>query len=138
MRARSSGIVVVAGAVAAIALGGCRATTYGEAEPVGYVELTAAPVDVTLYPHTYYDGRDVYWVNDRWMYRDRGRWLYYRNEPPALYRQRPYVQQAPPAYPRSYPYPQSYPQSYPRPAPGPYRVPAQPVPDTAPPATRVQ
>ncbi len=115
MRASTSGIGVVAVAVAAIAFGGCRATTYGD--EVGYVELTAAPVDVDVYPHTFYDGRAVYLVNDRWMYRDRGRWAYYRHEPPELYRQRGYVQQAPPAYRHGYPQsvPRSYPRSYPSP-----------------------
>lgn len=137
MRFSSSGIGAVA--VAMIALGGCRATTYGVAEPVGYVELTAAPIDVGVYPHSYYNGRSVYFVDDRWMYRDRGRWMYYRQEPPELYRQRPYVQQAPPAYRRSYPAP------YPPPYSAPYRTPAQPVPggvrpppQSAPPAVRVQ
>ena len=48
--------------------------------------------------------------------------MYYRQEPPELYRQRPYVQQAPPAYRRSYPAP------YPPPYSAPYRTPAQPVP----------
>jgi hypothetical protein len=131
MRVSSSGLGFVAVAVAAIAFGGCRATTYGEAEPVGYVELTAAPVDVEAYPHTYYDGRQVYYVNDRWMYRDRGRWAYYRHEPPALYRHRTYVQQAPPAYPQGR-YPRAYPQQYPQTYPG-----GRP-PTSAPPAVRVE
>ena len=129
MRATSSGVVAVAVAAAAIALGGCRATTYAETEPVGYVELTSAPVDIDVYPRTYYEGREVYFVNDRWMYRDRGRWVYYRREPPALYRQRTYIQQPPPAY--RYPQPQ---QRYPRSHPGPGGRP----PTSAPPAVRVE
>lgn len=145
MRATSSGIVVVAALVATIALGGCHATTYS-AEPVGYVELTAAPFDAELYPHTYYEGRVVYYVNDRWMYLDRGRWAYYQREPPALYRHRTYIQQAPPVYPRRYPqqypqpYPQRYPQPYPQQYPQPYPqyYPGGPPPAGAPPAVRVR
>jgi hypothetical protein len=134
MRLTSSGIgvgVVIAVALGALALGGCRATAYAD-EPVGYVEVSSAPVDVEVYPHTYYGGRQVYYVRDRWMYRDGGRWLYYRQEPPELYRQRTYIQQAPPAYPQGrHPYPQSYPRSYPQPY-------GRPPPASAPPAVRVQ
>ena len=130
-------------AAAVVTLGGCTATTYAEPEPA-YVELTAAPVNIEPYPSTYYEGRTVYLVNNRWMYRDRGGWAYYRNEPPALYRQRTYVQQAPPAYRRGYPapnayprqgYPQTYPQrQYEQRAPGLNGAP----PSSAPPAVRVQ
>lgn len=140
------GIAVTAGAAALIALGGCRATTYA-AEPVGYVEVTSAPFDVSAYPHSYYDGRDVYYVNDRWMYREGGRWAYYQREPPTLYRQRTYVQQAPPAYPRSYPQPYGggpyrrapavpYRGPMPQPPPGGARPPPS-APPAAPPARRV-
>jgi len=97
MRATSTSIVMGL-AIAAAALSGCTYRTYGEPLATGYVELSSAPVNVAAYPHTYYQGRDVYLVNDRWMYQDRGRWVYYREEPPQLYKQRPYVQQAPPAY----------------------------------------
>jgi hypothetical protein len=64
---------------------------------VAYAEATEAPVeiDVVSYPHTYYEGRAVYFYQDRWYYRDGPRWAYYREEPPTLYRQRGYVQQAP-------------------------------------------
>jgi hypothetical protein len=59
--------------------------------------VDAAPVNVYAYPHTEYRGTVVYYVNGRW-YRPHGnRWYYYRSEPPALARQRQYVQQAPPA-----------------------------------------
>ncbi|MEP7124987.1 MAG: hypothetical protein ABJE95_28920 [Byssovorax sp.] len=66
---------------------------------VAYVETSEAPVeiDVETYPHTYYEGRTVYFYQDRWYYQDAGRWSYYRDEPPVLYRQRGFVQQAPPA-----------------------------------------
>jgi hypothetical protein len=82
-------------------------TVRGTAEPVAYVETTAAPVYVDAYPSTVYDGRVVYYVNDRWMYRDGDRWAYYRTEPAPLYtyRQRTYVRTAPPAPPRTYPPP---------------------------------
>jgi hypothetical protein len=136
MRAASTGILVAA----VIALGGCR--VYSEPEyATGYVELTSAPADLSVYPSTYYEGRTVYLVNDRWMYPDRGRWVYYRREPPQLYRQRTVVRQAPPAYGRGgyqRSYPQSAPQAYPQ-----YRNPGVggrvvAPPAAAPPATRVQ
>lgn len=74
------------------------------AQPVGAtvvaddeVYVDAAPVNVYTYPHTEYGGTTVYYVNGHW-YRPRGnRWSYYRAEPAALTRHRPYVQEAPPA-----------------------------------------
>lgn len=62
------------------------------------VEVTGAPVVVDTYPAEYYDGHRVYYYGDRWYYRDGAAWRYYRQEPPELYRRRPYVQSAPPAY----------------------------------------
>ena len=118
MRAASSCLGVVAVAVAAIASSGCQATTYGAYGDgsVGYVELTAAPVDIEAYPHTYYDGRQVYYVNERWMYRDGGSAgpTTGTSHPSCFYRHRGYIQQAPPAYPYPRGYPQGYPHSYPR------------------------
>lgn len=75
-------------------LGGCLATV--QAEPA-YVEVGTIPVNIEIYPHTYYEGRTVYFIDNRWHYRDGPRWAYYREEPPTLYRHRSYVQQAPPA-----------------------------------------
>lgn len=118
-------------AAAAVALSGCH--VHGRvAEPVGYVEVTSGPLDVSPYPYTYYEGRPTYYVDGRWMYRDGGTWYTYREPPPALYRQRPYIQQAPPAYQQA---------PYGTPYGTPYRSPAQPQvapPAAAPPATRVQ
>lgn len=57
------------------------------AEPVEYAEVDPG-VDVTVYPHEDYEGRTVYWVHDRWYYRDGGRWRYYRVEPRELHRRR--------------------------------------------------
>ena len=55
------------------------------AQPVGYVETTAAPVaDIDLYPSTIYEGRTVYLYGDRWYWREGSRWRYYGHEPPAL------------------------------------------------------
>jgi len=73
---------------------GCVASL--QAEPV-YVEASDVPVNVEVYPHTYYEGRTVYLVNDHWYYRDGTRWQYYREEPAPLNRHRTYIQQAPPA-----------------------------------------
>ncbi len=76
---------------------GCYATA--GTSGVVYADVSEAPVviDVATYPHTYYEGRTVYFYQDRWYYQDGGRWAYYRSEPPALYRQRGYVQVAPAA-----------------------------------------
>jgi hypothetical protein len=64
--------------------------------PVAYAEVSEAPVDVevTSYPQTTYEGRVVYYHNNRWYYRDGARWAYYRHEPTVL-RQRRYVRTAP-------------------------------------------
>ena len=85
---------------AASAATGCYA--YAEPEPVtATYEVTSAPPDVEIEsaPYVVYEGHPTYWYGGRWYYRDRDdrRWRYYREEPPTLQRQRPYVQQAPPA-----------------------------------------
>jgi len=36
----------------------------------------------------YFEGRPVYWYNNNWYYRDRGRWSYYRREPVYLHERR--------------------------------------------------
>lgn len=79
-------------AVAALGVTGCYA--HARAEPV-FVEADYTPVHLDIYPHTVYEGRVVYLVNDHWYTRDRGRWVYYRVEPTPLYRQRVVVRQAP-------------------------------------------
>ena len=81
------------------ALVACTATV--QSEPA-YVEVADVPADIEVYPHTYYEGHTVYLVNNDWYYRDGSRWVYYRAEPAPLYRQRTYIQRAPPAR-RSYP-----------------------------------
>ena len=118
-RSRCLFVLVCGGA---LALGACHVTAE-PAEPVGEVEITSAPYDIETYPHTVYEGRTVYLYNGGWYYRDGGRWNRYRSEPAPLqqYRQRQYVQQAPPA-PRSYP-------------PGGYSTPGA-YPNSAPPAQR--
>lgn len=113
-RSRSFALLVGVGASAVFAAG-CHA--YVEPEtPAATYEVTYGdvPTNIEVYPHTYYEGRPVYLYQGRWYYQDGGRWAYYRNEPPPLmqYRQRHYVQQAPPA-PRSYP-PGGNPQHYDR------------------------
>jgi hypothetical protein len=75
-------------------LGGCIATLQPEPE---YVEASTVPANIEIYPHTFYEGRTVYFVNDNWYYRDGPRWAYYRQEPAPLYQHRTYIQHAPPA-----------------------------------------
>jgi hypothetical protein len=86
--------------VAALGLTGCYA--HGRADAV-WVEADYPPAQIDVYPHTVYEGRVVYLVNDHWYTRERGRWVYYRVEPEPLYRQRLVVQKAPPAPPRHAP-----------------------------------
>lgn len=82
------------GVIAALCCGGCYGATSA------YVEADYPPVAIETYPHTYYEGRVVYLVGDRWYMRDGGGWYYYRSEPPVLYRYRAHY------YPRpSYGYP---------------------------------
>jgi hypothetical protein len=84
-------IGVCAASVAAVGLlSGCVA--HVRSEPA-YAEAVYVPPDIETYPHTNYDGRVVYLVNDRWYYREGPRWVYYRSEPRPLYthRRRVYV-----------------------------------------------
>lgn len=93
----------VAHACAAAALLALASGCYAEAgaEPA-YVEATAAPVNADVAPQYSYEGRTVYYVNDHWYARDRGRWVYYRTEPDTLYRHRTHVREAPRAPDRVY------------------------------------
>ena len=76
-----------------VAVPGCYGSTSA------YVE---APVGVEAYPRTYYGGRVVYLVGDRWYWRDRGAWVYFRTEPPPLYRYRMHYRHYGPARPHYY------------------------------------
>jgi hypothetical protein len=73
---------------------GCYATAAAETEPV-YVETVYVPAHIEVYPRYYYRGRTVYYVDGHWYHRRGSRWVYYRDEPPELYRQRVYVERAP-------------------------------------------
>jgi hypothetical protein len=91
----------------ALALGamGCTVEPAQPAPAVAYADDTVVydtgpTIDINTYPHEIYEGRPVYYVNNRWYYRDGGRWAYYRHEPAPLYRRRAYVRQAPPAHER--------------------------------------
>jgi hypothetical protein len=81
--------------VAAFSVAGCYARA--RVEPA-YVETTYVPARVETYPSYYYEGRTVYLIDGRWYYRQpSGAWVYYRREPPVLYRQRVTIREAPPA-----------------------------------------
>lgn len=124
--ASMNGWVAVAAIVATAACSGCAARTTTSV-PVGFAELTFGGT-FGYFPHTVYQGRDVYYVEGRWIYQNSaGDWVYYPVEPRPLHRYRMTVQQAPPA-----PRPERY---QPRTPPRTYR-PAKPAP--APPATRVR
>lgn len=84
--------------VGAISLGGCYARA--QVEPA-YVETTYVPTHVHVYPSYHYEGRVVYLIHGRWYFHHpSGAWVYYRKEPPTLYRYRTTIRQAPPAPPR--------------------------------------
>lgn len=76
----------------ALMLSGCMAEVRGEP---AYAEVDYAPDDIEVYPHTVYEGRTVYLVDDRWYYRRGPHWVYYTSEPPDLVRYRAHVNQAP-------------------------------------------
>lgn len=93
--AAAASIVVVLGLHST----GCVATVGPEP---AYVDVDTAPVAIETYPHRVYEGRDVYYYDDHWYYRRGPHWAYYREAPPPLRRERPYVQQAPRARHRVY------------------------------------
>jgi hypothetical protein len=122
-------------AYAAVTLeSGCTTGVYSRpvrVDPISgdeVVYVDTAPRDIELQPHYYYGGSYVYYVDGRWYRRGPSGWGYYRQEPPALTRQRPYVQQAP-AAPRERSYVQvapAAPREIPYAAPQPGVVEAQP------------
>lgn len=94
-RALSSSLRAVALTAVVLAPLGCTVTT--RPQPVTVTSGEVVPGDIYSYPSTTYAGRPVYLYRDRWYYQEAGSWRHYENPPPALVRQRPYVQQAPPA-----------------------------------------
>jgi hypothetical protein len=95
MKFRTTKLVLASFAFAA-ALGSMGCTVEARpAEPVAYADddsvdyvATGPVIDVNTYPYEVYGGRNVYYVGDRWYYRDGGRWAYYRHEPRFLYGRR--------------------------------------------------
>lgn len=98
MKIANSVLVTSLCAVLFAAVTGC----YASVEPE-YAEADYVPADIATYPHTNYEGHDVYFVNDHYYYqRPDHHWVYYRTAPKPLVerratygRTRPYVQQAP-------------------------------------------
>ena len=82
--------------LAAMAAVGCTATVYPDPGD-GVVYTDEAPPNIEVYPHVAYGDGYAYYVQGRWYRRTARGWGYYRNPPPELVRQRPYVQEAPPA-----------------------------------------
>jgi len=81
-----------------VAIDGCVASLPGE--PV-YVEAAYVPVDLTFYPNTNYEGRNVYYIHDHWYYRDGTRWAYYPQEPRLLHEHRASITRTSPERRRS-------------------------------------
>jgi hypothetical protein len=88
------GILVVGVLGVSVALAGAMTGCYDE-EPVGYAEVTAAPVDIETYPSVVYMGEPVYFYGGRWWHRDGAHWSYYKDEPAELHRQRDVVARMP-------------------------------------------
>jgi hypothetical protein len=74
---------------------GCYATV--DPEPVGYADVSSAPVNIETYPSVVYEGHPAYFYGDHWWYCSGSSWSYYHSEPAELHRQRAYVQRAPAA-----------------------------------------
>ena len=80
---------------------GCAARVYSGSAPAGaypapveddaIVYVDTVPPNIEAYPHYAYDGGDAYYVEGRWYRRGPRGWGYYRQEPPQLARQRPFV-----------------------------------------------
>jgi len=71
--------------LAALALG-----TAHEADAQIVVSIAPPAAYIATSTPEYYEGRPVYFYNNSWYYRDRGRWMYYRHEPSYLYGRRAY------------------------------------------------
>ncbi len=105
MKLRTTKFILVPFAFA-LAVGSMGCTVETHPQPVVYADDGVAyedvgpTIDINTYPHEVYEGRNVYYVNNRWYYRDGARWGYYRHEPAPLYRHRAYVRRAPPAHER--------------------------------------
>jgi hypothetical protein len=101
------------GALAALAiLPACMAEVETRPPVVqGYATYyaTTLPSDIYSQPYVVYNGHPTYWAEGHWYFETPRGWVTFREEPPYLYRQRTFVQQAPPA-PRTSPY------AYPPPA----------------------
>jgi hypothetical protein len=103
MKLRTTKFILVASAVG-LALGTMGCTVETHRQPVVYAddgvayEEVGPTIDINTYPHEVYEGRNVYYVNNRWYYHDGGRWAYYRREPAPLNRHRVYVREAPRAH----------------------------------------
>jgi hypothetical protein len=75
-------------AIATFAIG-CTTGVYGEvAVEYPVVRAEVVPTDIYYYPRAYYEGRNVYLVDDRWYYPYRNHWVVYQREPVELHRYR--------------------------------------------------
>lgn len=95
---------------AAVFLSGCVAHVRPVDVEYG-VEYAPAPVYVEQQPYVVYGGYPHYYYEGRWYRNTPNGWGYVRSEPAELRRQRPYVQQAPPAR-RGNPRPNSAPPAH--------------------------
>jgi hypothetical protein len=66
----------------------CAEKTVQQPGPA-YARAESVPADITARPHVVYQGRLVYWVNERWYVRNGQDWVYYVDPPPALVHREP-------------------------------------------------
>ena len=72
-----------------VMIGAVAGCSFNSGEPVAYAEINSATInDTSFYPHTTFEGREVYLVGKTWMFKDGARWAYYREEPDLLRRHR--------------------------------------------------
>jgi hypothetical protein len=105
-----AGVTALAGCTGTIGTGG--AVVYGY--PTAYAEVE--PVQVETYPRVMYRGSYAYLVDGSWYYRNSGRWVVFRQEPPELRHYRTRTVEPPRVYERDrgYGYPRERPRERPR------------------------
>jgi len=72
-----------------LACGACATKTAEQPEPA-YARAENVPADMTARPHVVYEGRLVYYANDRWYVRNGPERVYYVDPPPELVRHEPH------------------------------------------------
>jgi hypothetical protein len=101
LRMKSFPASVAAIVIALLPLGGVVGCAAHFEEVDGYdaTYVESPPPNIEVYPRYEVADGYAYEVNGRYYHRHGDRWVVYRSAPREVYRQRGYVQQAPPARP---------------------------------------